>query len=711
MSGTHTTQWHIPRWLRRWCGCILLLILIPANAPASDSLEQKSPQTTTEAQLPPRLAPLGLEKLMEMEVTTVTRTASTVGESAAAVHVITQEDIRRSGATTIPELFRRVPGTNVARIDGNKWAIGVRGFNARFQDKLLVQVDGRSVYNPLFSGVYWDAVDYPLEDIERIEVIRGPGASVWGANAVNGVINIVTKSAWDTQGGLLSAGGGTEEHGFGTVRYGGMAASDLAYRIYAKGFSRDKQFAVTEDTEDDWWGSSAGTRLDWQPTDRDTATFDAAYLRSVAGRRDLRPTTDPASVATVGGLSFPNAFVNIENEITDAAHLLGRWTRTVDTDNSWSVQAYWTYFFREVENLQLNLHWNIFDVDFQHQFPLGERQKLVYGAGYRFTDSFAGSSGRDEGFATSYEPANRKLHLFSAFLQDQIALVPEKLEFTLGSKFEHNEFTGFEVQPTARLLWTPTPRQSGWAAASRAVRTPNVFEDTTRSTVLPSAGPIFPQIRGNRELESEEVWAYELGHRVQMRDNLFFDTALFYNDYHNLRVSVPGALITGPPDILPLTFDNGMNAETYGAELGADWRPAPWWRLYGAYTWLKMELHRRAGLAASTEAAEGQSPEQQVYLQSSFDLPHHVELDLIGRWVDRLTGFNPGGAPGVANEIPSYFAFDARVAWRARKNLALSIVGQNLTDSHHPESGTSPFIRSPLVEIRRSVYGKVTWYF
>lgn len=726
------TCFHRCSWKGVSCGVAVFLLFAAGSVDAlaldfrSTTEQTTAQEAAEESQLPPRLAPLGLEKLMEREVTTVTRSASTIGQSAAAVHVVTQEDIRRSGATMIPEVLRRVPGLNVARIDNSRWTIGARGFNARLQDKLLVQVDGRTVYNPLFSGVYWDAVDYPLEDIERIEVVRGPGASVWGANAVNGVINIITKSAKDTQGGLVSGGGGTEEKGFGEFRYGGTAGGNLFYRVYGKGFDRDEQFSQTGDPNDQWWGASSGLRLDWQASDRDLFTFDASYLRSVASRKDLRPTTDTASVVTIGGVTFPNTFLNIEDEITDAAHALVRWSRTVNDNSNWALQIYWDLFDRKFEEIGGLGRFDTYDVDFQHEFLLGERNKLVYGLGYRFVDTSIPDIG-ENGFIVTWLRNDRHTQLFSAFVQDEIALVPDQLQLLLGTKVEHNDFTGWEIQPTGRLLWTPTKRQSLWAAVSRAVRTPNVSEDELEwnhfvpvplgPPNFPEGSIGFPQLRGNRNFESEELLAYELGYRTQATETLSVDLALFYHDYDNLRVTVPQSPTNeGLPAgqfALPVQWQNGMEGETYGVEVGADWRLDDWWRLYGAYTYLEMQLHREAGLPASAEAAEGQSPEQQVYLQSSWDLPRNVEFDLIGRFVDQLSGFNTTNPndPTAPDTIGDYFALDARLGWRPRKNLELSLVGQNLLDSHHPESGPTATVRNPLVEIERSVYGKVTWQF
>lgn len=666
------------------------------------------------------LKKMNLEEFMSVEVTTVSRTESTVGQSPAAITVISPEDIRRSGATTIPELLRRVPGMDVARIDGNKWAVGSRGFNSRFQDKLLVQVDGRSVYNPLSSGVYWDAVDYPLEDIERIEVIRGPGASVWGANAVNGIINIITKAAKDTQGGLVSGGAGTEERGFGTFRYGGKTDDNLIYRIYGMGFTRDEQFTRTGEAGDGWWGGSGGLRLDWRAGEQDAVMFDAGYLQSVPSRRDLRPTTNTASVVTLGGQTFTNAFLNIEDETTHAGHVLARWSHTLNEDSNWTLQAYWDRFERRFENLRFDTRFDTYDLDFQQQFPLGSRQKIVYGLGYRLVDTPLRDSALDNGFLLSWLGRDFRSQLFSTFVQDQITVIEDRVFFTVGSKFEHNDFTGFEVQPSGRILWTPTLRQSAWAAVSRAVRTPSINEDQLRAALLPvSPAPgvtVFPRLTANPDFESEEVVAYELGYRAQATQALSVDLALFYNVYDNLRVLVPQPTTSAglPPGqfFLPLQWQNGMDAETYGVEIGTTWQVTDGWRLYGAYTFLEMQLHRRPGLDSSAEAAEGQSPAQQVYLQSSWDLPgRQMEVDLTGRFVDQLSGFNLSNPndPSAPNRIPAYFSLDARWAWRPRKDLEISLVGQNLLDSHHPEFGTSSVVRSPVVEIQRAVYGKVTW--
>lgn len=652
------------------------------------------------------LKELSVEELMNLRVTTVSRGESTVRQSAAAVHVITQEDIGRSGATAIPELFRGVPGMDVARIDNNKWAVGVRGFNDRFNGKLLVQVDGRTVYNPLSSGVYWDAVDYPLEDIARIEIIRGPGSSVWGANAVNGIINVITKPAADTHGVLISAGAGTEEFNLGTLRFGAERGS-LDYRLYGKAYERDTQFSRSGDSNDDWSGASTGLRLDWNQGARDVLTLQGDLIRSVAERRDFRPAP-----------TVPYSLVNTEDETTDAVNVLGRWERRLDAGSSWALRVYWDRFDREGDNGFVDLRWDTFDADFQHELALGARHKLTYGAGYRYIDAFLGPSRSDNGFAVSFAPADRHPQLFSAFLQDQIELVDDVVSVTLGSKFEHNDFTGFEMQPTARVLWTPTTRQSAWAAVSRGVRTPTLSEDAIGTRQLPSfppalgGAPLFARLTDSPGFESEELVAYEMGYRAEATAELSVDGAVFYNEYDNLRAVVPGVVMPGsvPGTFeIPLFFQNRMEGDTYGAEVAVTWQPGNRWRLHATYSYLRMDLEADpalpAGVRASAEAPERQNPEQQAYLHCAWSLPQNLELDLTGRYVDRLPGFTPA--------IEAYTALDARVSWHlggqafGARDLEVALIGRNLLDDHHPEFGTAPLLSSLLVEIERSIYAQV----
>lgn len=644
------------------------------------------------------LEKLSMEELLNVEVTTVARHESTIGQSPAAIHVITEADIRRSGVTTIPELLRRVPGISVARVDASRWAVSARGFNDRFANKLLVQMDGRTVYSPIFSGVFWDTMDYPLADIDRIEVIRGPGASVWGANAVNGVINIITKSARDTQGGMLSAGGGTEEQGFGTIRYGSKLGDETHYRLHAQGFDRDRSFGVSPAPFDAWSGARGGFRVDSQPSDMNNVTVQGDYFHSNAERMDFRP--QPTS---------PFVYTNAEHEISDGANVLARWTQTLDGDSNWTLQTYWDHIKRRSTGKILVFSMDVLDMDFQHQFGFGQRHNIVWGLGYRATQA-ALTDSRFDGFILKWDRHHRRLDSASAFVQDQIAFVEDKFGVTLGTKLEHNDLTGFEVQPTVRLLWTPSKDQSVWGAVSRAVRTPTLFEDqrsVTQTPVSPAPGvTIFPRIVANSDLQSEQMLAYELGYRMQATLAFSVDAAFFYNVYDELKVFAPqGTTTLGAPSgtrFQILTHQNRMRGETHGIELAAKWNAMDRWQLYAAYSLLRMNLHADAGLPAmnrvTSEAAERQSPEQQVYLQSSWHLPGAVEFDLTGRFVDRLTGFQ--------QPVDGYICVDLRFGWRPWKSVMLEIVGQNLLNDNHLEVGGS-VLGAPLHEMQRGVYARL----
>jgi len=651
------------------------------------------------AALPPvDLTELSLEDLMNIRVTSTSRRPQSVAESAAAVFVITQEDIRRSGVTSIPEALRMVPGVQVARIDANKWAISARGFNGRFANKLLVMIDGRSVYTPLYSGVLWDAQDTVLEDIERIEVVRGPGASLWGANAVNGVINIVTKRARDTQGGLFVAGGGTEEQGFSTLRHGGQIGGDTYYRAYFKYFNRDSQeFIDGGDAADDWQVGRAGFRLDWEPDGPDAVTVQGDIYRGVVGTTGRQfSLTAPFSRT-----------VDTDDDIF-GANLLTRWTHDFEDGSDMALQIY--YDLVSGDELGIQLREQTFDIDFQHHFRVGDRNDVIWGLGYRMV-----SAAFDDSFTVALDDDHRTDHLVSAFVQDEIALVEDELRLTLGSKFEYNSYTDFEIQPTARLLWTPDGRQSVWLAASRATRTPSQAEDSIAlNSVLGPTDPNNPfpfplqlSVLGNESLRSEDVISFEVGYRVRPNDDLSFDFAAFYNIYDHLASveARPPLQVILPCPTPPLCilgnsqFDDLGSGESYGFEAAAEWRPESWWRLQGAYTYLHLDLDHD-GAAGFTVHSEGRDPTHQLSLRSSFDLGEDWELDFWGRYVSELP----------ERGVDSYFTFDMRVGWRPVDGVELAIVGQNLVSDDQLEF-TPELVDTTPTEVQRLVYGKVTVNF
>src|SRR5467141_3426802 len=557
----------------------------------------------------PDVTAMSMEDLMNLQVTSVTKHTQKVADAAAAIFVITQEDILRSGATSIPEALRLVPGLEVARIDQNKWAIGSRGFNGRFDNKLLVLIDGRSVYTPLFSGVYWNVQDVMLEDVDRIEVIRGPGATLWGANAVNGVINVITKKAKSTQSAVVTAGAGTEERAAGGVRYGGKVGDNSYFRAYTKYFNWGPSAYPSGMTAHDGWDAlRGGFRADWTPAGSNSLTLQGDIYQSKYGE-----------TLTVPSLNAPysNTFPN--NGKYSGGNILGRWNHSSE-GSSMSLQMYYDNTTIADNSLFVD-HQNIFDMDFQDGFHLGNSQQFVWGLGYRSI-----RDRNDPSFSVSLQPNQLTLNHFSAFVQDEISLVNNRLRLTFGSKFEHNDFTGFEVQPNARLLWTLTPNQSIWTAVSRAVRTPALTEEGLRlnSAVIPPATPGNPTpfpavitVFGSHQFQSEDLLAYELGYRVQVTSSLSADIAMFYNNYSNLRTAEPGApFLEGSPVptdiVVPFVAGNKMSGGTYGVELFTDWRVVPKWRLVGSYSYLQMNIRKNANsLDPTNDSPNGSSPRHQ----------------------------------------------------------------------------------------------------
>lgn len=653
------------------------------------------------------LTNLPLESLMDLRVTSVSKKSQLLTEAAAAVFVITQDDIRRSGATTIPDLLRMVPGVQVARIDSSKWAISSRGLNGRFSNKLLVLQDGRSLYTPLFAGVYWEVQDTVLEDIERIEVIRGPGAALWGANAVNGVINIITKSAENTRGGLVSAGGGTSERGFGSVRYGLNIGDNTSLRLYVKHLERDSGLdANGNNTHDAWHMTRGGFRLDSKPSGRDTLTLQGEYYDG-----SLQESYKIFSFPTP-----PNSAFSRNIDTTTAvigANILGRWQRSLSGSDGLSLQLYYDHNERNMLVLPQKL--DTLDLDFQHRFSAFAGQDIVWGLGYRFGHYDVSNTP-----TLSFLKQQESNSLFSAFVHDEITLVPEKLSLILGSRFERNDYTGLEIQPNGRIIWTPAPGHTVWGAVSRAVRTATRGEQDIeyryRNLPVPATadnpnGLLRLEIDGSRDFKSEELLAYEVGYRVEPAARMSLDIALYYNVYKRLRILKPGADFVETPVGAPANavqqfiLSNDMHGSAYGAEISADWLPCPWWRLQAAYSYERLTMHLDG---TSTDAinkgnAEGDTPRHQASLRSGFYLGRQVTLDLWLRGTDYLASID-----GIS--IPGYITMDARLAWKPLRNLELALVGQNLFDRRHPEF-IPEYINSIPSEVVRSVYGKLTWKF
>ncbi|HEV2694164.1 MAG TPA: TonB-dependent receptor [Verrucomicrobiae bacterium] len=630
-----------------------------------------------------------LEQLVNVQVTSVSKKETGLFTAPAAIYVITQEDIRRSGLTSIPELLRMVPGLDVARIDANHWAISARGFNNQYADKLLVLIDGRSVYTPVSAGVDWNVQDTPLEDIDRIEVIRGPGATLWGANAVNGVINIITKSAKDTQGGLVTVTYGTEDRPGTTVRYGGQLATNLFYRVYVKYFNREHfADAAGQAGADDWNAARGGFRLDWEPAAENNFTLQGDYYHSDAGE-------------TIDATSLTPPFVNRVNVVdhNQGGNVLGRWTHNFSDTSQLSLQAY--YDHTEEGDAPSVIKDDTYDIDLQHRFALGTRQDIVWGAGYRYLMTAASPS-----FFVTLAPGSEDEQLFSTFVQDDITAVENRLHVIIGTKLEHNTDTGFEVEPSGRLAWTPTEKQTVWAAVSRAVRTPSDLEmdiRENRSAFQPASGPpVLASVFGNPDLQSEEVTAYELGYRIKPVERLSFDVTAFYNTYDRLITAVQGApffeAAPAPPHIVvPLTFQNSSSAATYGTEILGEWRVTDIWKLVASYALLQTRLN--------PEPVNNNDPQNQFQIHSYVNLPQHVELDAAVYYVDAINAQFGDGTLA----IPAYVRVDLGVTWRPTRWLEIGVYGQNLTDDSHPEmTGVKT---TAVTEVPRSVMGRVTWRF
>jgi len=614
---------------------------------------------------PEDLFDMSIEELMGIEVTTASKKPEKYLATASATYVVTQEDIRRSGATSIPEVLRMVPGLQVAQVNSNTWAVSSRGFNLPYANKMLVMIDGRSIYTPLYGGVYWDMHDVMLEDVERIEVVRGPGGVLWGANAVNGIINIITKNAKDSQGTLISGGTGTKEQGFGAIRYGGKAGETTYYRVYSKYFNRDDGSLVTGGNGNDGWDvSRGGFRIDSDPSDRDHFTFQGDFFDGDIGQiNTLYSLTAPLSQVVKGPFGI------------SGGNVLGRWTRTFSDDSEMMLQMYYDRASRRERTFHESR--DTYDIDFQHRFGLGDRHEITWGMGYRLTtDNTRGT------FEFSFDPEDYRLNVFSAFLQDRISLIRERLALILGTKLEHNDYTGLEYQPSAKLAWTPDDKQTVWTSVTRAVRTPTRYDNHSKSswgTTMIGPSVYSLEAYGSDDMESEKVIAYEAGYRVQPMDKLCLDLTGFLNQYSDIRTFEGGfgsAYSAGTYFIVPYTAMNRMDGETYGFEISGTYQAAKDWKLSAGYSFLQMQLHPTSASTSTADGGiEGESPQNQFNLRSYLDLADDVELDLLLYYVDNLP----------SDDVPHYLRLDARLGWRINKNTELSLVGRNLLDRLHPE--------------------------
>lgn len=667
-------------------GC--LLAAQPRELPAQNAAVQSTGE----------LKQLTVDQLMNLEVTSVAREPQRLLQAAAAIQVITADDIRRSGATTIPEALRLADNLQVAQINAHDWAISARGFNADLANKLLVLIDGRVVYTPLYGGVLWNVQDYLLEDIERIEVISGPGGTLWGANAVNGVINITTKKSRDTQGLYATAAAGNELQQQGGLRFGAQLAPDTYFRLYGKYTDAGPEITSTGANADDAWHiARGGFRLDRE-----------------AGADQL----------TVQGDAYSGHETNVGTPDAElsGADVLGRWTHTGSSDAWFSVQAYYdhTYITQPYAGNPPSLFvsgfpasaltdaLDTYDLDFQDHLRWGPQQKLAWGLGYRAT--------REANYDLAeirFSPPVLSQALYSAFLQDEIQLAPS-LYLTAGSKLEHNDYTGYEAEPSVRLQWNLDPSELLWGAVSRAVRTPSRYD---RDLIAPSgfvAAPPplqFPTliIQPSPGFVSETLIAYEAGYRAELSARLTTSLSTFYNDYHDLRSVTSTPTTPFYPFPFPIYFQNNLEGDSYGLELSASYQVLDWWRLHAGYNLLRESLHLKPGTSDATGGTNDTAdPQQQVVLRSSMDLPCNLSWDASLRWVDSFFIDDGPAAGPLVGIVPSYFGLDMRLGWRVTSRLDLSLVGQNLLHEYHVEYGFPLPMREPIV---RSVFARLTWEY
>jgi iron complex outermembrane receptor protein len=648
-------------------------------------------QTTQNDQSPPdNLKKLSLEQLGNVEVTTVSKDPQQVHKTPAAVFVITQEDIRRSGATSIPEALRLAPGVEVAQIDGNHWSVSIRGFAGQFSKSLLVLVDGRSVYTPLFEGVYWDLPYVMLEDVERIEVVRGPGGTIWGSNAVNGVINIITRNANSTQGALATLGAGSVNQGTGGVRYGGSAGKDINYRIYGMGAIRGHEFHPDGDQFDRWRMGQMGFRADWKSGQKDTFTVQGDIYRGESGERAFVASFSPPAEIQKDGKGY-----------VSGGNLLARWQHTTGEGSDIQIQAYFDRTNRQ--DFELGETRDTFDVDFVQHTRVHDDQELTWGLGARVSPSnFIQTSA-----GVNFLPNKQTDSIYSGFVQYELPIVRDKLTLTAGTKLEHNNFSGFEYQPSVRLLWTPTAHQSFWGAVTRAVRTPSRLDQDVQFAILVRATPpppIYFQILGNPNLKAERLIAYEAGYRAQINSNVYVDFTAFYNTYNDLQgygPPFPALANTPPPPHLffVLPYANSIEGHTVGTEIAPNWKITHWWQVRGSYSFLHMQVKDKPGftdVGNLLSSYMGSSPSSLVGFQSLFNLPKHFELDATYRYSSALP----------AQAVRAYSTVDLRLGWHVGEYLDFSVVGQNLLRPSQAEFGGDP---GPLVGIKRRIYGKITW--
>ncbi len=632
------------------CRSIFIAIFICSNACCIYTNAQTTLPESRE------LKKLSVEELMNIEVISVSKSPEKLTEVPSAIQVITGEDVYRSAYTSLPEALRLASNLQVAKTNSHDWAISSRGFNAAqlsnntLSNKLLVMIDGRSVYTPLFGGVFWDVQNVLLEDLSRIEVVSGPGGTLWGANAVNGVINVITKTAKETQGLFLSGSTGSFLKDYAAVRYGTKLAPNLYFRMYEQQFDQgDMKLKNGNDANDGWTMTQGGFRMDYFPSAKNTFTLHG----DIYGGKEENPT----------------------NSIENGQNIYGKWTHNFSERSELTINAYFDRTLKDFPVSKITDRLVTYDLDVQHRFRLAPRHNILYGLGFRLMDdNFTNAP------SISFNPPDKMLHLINTFAQDQVNIVPHKLELTVGTKLLYNDYSKFEFQPSARLAWLLTPKNTIWAAVSRAVRTPSRFETDEITTALTTPGGYFL---------SETVVAYELGYRLRPAENVSFSIATYYNIYDNLR-----SINTNPTPPSNFIFANDQKANSWGVEISGNVIAADWWRLRGGYTYMdKKFTYKSANVLPTASSIEALDPLNQAMIQSIMNLPGHLQLDITGRYVDDIvTPFT------TTTSVNAYTTFDVRFAWE-HAGYTISLHGQNLASSDHAEFGQRQLPRNVAAKL------------
>lgn len=680
-------------------GVIFIFVFVVASVAVAQSDGSDEPVATTEEQVTPDGEPsldVTSEEeeyisdedidLLSMDVVNVMDMVVMSGRSEdqnqklfdipAALTVITNEEIRRSGLRTLPEILRLVPGLHVARMDANRWAIGARGFSGRLNYYQLVQIDGRNVYNTILGGTYWIIPDLVQEDIDRIEVLRGPGASLWGANAVNGIVNIITKKAKDTQGGLISGVFGSDWLADDSIRYGGELDEETYFRVYAKHRQHDDFATYNRPYSDDFRSTQSGFRIDWEGFEKDTFTLQGDVFCTPAG----------SSVKSFDTVLVRDLDLN-SNDRYSGGNILGRWDHTFSDTSHSQLKLYYD---------RVNVEWpddsvqrsDIVDLDWQHNFVATDWLSVIWGLGYR-------ANGIDIANGDLARSTVTKMcaNTFSGFIQGTFTLVPDKLDLTLGTKAEHNDFTGFEIQPNFKLAWTPHENHMFWGGISRAVRVPafsQYYIDLNFAAVAPLTTV---RILGDDSIPAEELISYELGYRFRsspQNPRVTLDISTFFNRYENYLGLVPRN------QIFLVADDRGV-LESHGIEVAVNWQVTDGWKLSANYSWFDIYQH----MNGAVDTVRGLTPTNQFAFHSYLDITKDLEFNTSLYYYDNLP----------ASGIPSYTRLDTGFTWRPTDYLELSLVGQNLLDNRHPEYGPDGFISNGVAEVRSSVYAQVVVRF